>query len=68
MMIIVNIMTLCYKGHDQTSCSPHSIGICGVAGPTTGMSPGGGHDILKFHGVTPHHICENLRLQYKADW
>jgi len=39
-----------------------TLGIFGVAGPTTGMSPPGGHNILQFHGATPRHICEILRL------
>ena len=58
MIIVVNIMTLCYKVIKQAVLQSQYLSYYEVAGPTTGMSPGRGHDILKFHGVTPHHYVK----------
>ena len=49
---------------DQTSCMFFTLDTFGVSGLTTTRLAchRGRHGILKYHGVTPHHICENLRL------
>ena len=62
MIIIVNIMTLCYKVIKQPVLESQHLAYMESLVRRLACPPGPGHDILKFHGVTPRHKSENFRL------